>query len=200
MAFFSRKFSSAQVNYSAYDRELTAIYEAVKYFRPLVEGRDFGIVTDHKPLIYAFLQKSDKASARQVRQLSFIVQFSTRIEHIAGADNLVADDLSRVDSLRLPVEVELVQRAEQQECDEQLKLIRGSKDYPLKMKAIQWGPAHTTVFCEITGETIRPYISVSLRELVFGLFHRPAHPSARITDRLIRQCYVWPKMHRDIAK
>lgn len=67
------------------------------------------------------------------------------------------------------------------------------------MKAIQWGPAHTTVFCEITGETIRPYIPVSLRELVFGLFHRPAHPSERITDRLIRQRYVWPEMHRDIA-
>ena len=31
LAFFSRKFSSSQRNYSAYDRELTAIYESIKY-------------------------------------------------------------------------------------------------------------------------------------------------------------------------
>ena len=33
LAFFSRKLSPAQRKYSAYDRELLAIYEAIKYFR-----------------------------------------------------------------------------------------------------------------------------------------------------------------------
>lgn len=32
------------------------------------------------------------------------------------------------------------------------------------------------------------------------MFHNPAHPSGKITDRTIRQRYVWPDMHRDIAK
>ena len=200
LAFFSKKFTPAQINYSTYDRELTAMFEAVRYFRPFVEGRDFGIVTDHKPLVYAFMQKTDEASPRQARQLSYIAQFSTRIEHVAGADNVVADALSRVDSLRLPVEIELNRLTEQQECDEQLQLIRKSADYPLKMKSIQWGPNHTTISCEITGEAIRPYIPASLRETVFNLFHRPAHPSAKVTDRLIRQRYVWPDMHRDVSR
>jgi hypothetical protein len=70
LLFFTRKFTPAQCKYSAYDRELTAIHEAMKYFRYLLEGRDFKIVTDHKPLIYAFLQRSEKASPRQQRQLS----------------------------------------------------------------------------------------------------------------------------------
>ena len=35
IAFFSRKFSKSQLNYSAYDRELNAIYEAIKYFKYL---------------------------------------------------------------------------------------------------------------------------------------------------------------------
>lgn len=67
LAFFSRKFTSAQQKYSAYDRELTAIYEAIKFFRHFLEGRSFKILTDHKPLIYVFNQRSEKASPRQIR-------------------------------------------------------------------------------------------------------------------------------------
>lgn len=39
--FFSRKFVPAQRNYSAYDRGLTAIFEAIKYFRHFLEAREF---------------------------------------------------------------------------------------------------------------------------------------------------------------
>ena len=67
LAFFSRRFSQAQRNYSAYDRELTAIYEAIRYFRHFLEGRDFKVVTDHKPLTFAFMQRSEKAAPRQQR-------------------------------------------------------------------------------------------------------------------------------------
>ena len=134
LAFFSKKFSASQRKYSAYDCELTAIYEAVKYFSFLVEGRDFKILTYHKPLIYAFMQKSEKASPRQTRQLSLIAQYTTQIEYIKGTENTVADSLSRVESIRLPVEINLNELAEKQEADEQLKDIRESSDYPLTLK------------------------------------------------------------------
>lgn len=156
LAFFSKKFSPSQRKYSAYDRELTAIYEAVKYFSFLVEGRDFKILTDHKPLIYAFMQKSDKASPRQTRQLSLIAQYTTCIEFIKGTDNAVADSLSRIESIRMPLEIDLNDLAAKLEADEQLKAIRDSPDFPLSLKRIQWGPEHTTIYCEITGEAIRP--------------------------------------------
>jgi hypothetical protein len=39
LAFFSKKLNSAQQKYSAYDRELLAIYEAVRYFRYTLEAR-----------------------------------------------------------------------------------------------------------------------------------------------------------------
>jgi hypothetical protein len=57
LAFFSKKLSPAQQKYSAYDRELLAIYEAVKHFRHMLEARHFIIFTDHKPITYAFQQK-----------------------------------------------------------------------------------------------------------------------------------------------
>ncbi|XP_049312212.1 uncharacterized protein LOC125778460 [Bactrocera dorsalis] len=69
IAFFSTKLKNAQKNYSAYDRELLAIYLAIKHFRPILDGRKFVIRTDHKPLTYAFRQKADKASPRQKLKL-----------------------------------------------------------------------------------------------------------------------------------
>lgn len=78
LAFFSKKFSNAQQKYSTYDRELHAIHAAIKHFRYLLEGREFTIATDHKPLTFAFTQKHDNASPRQIRTLDFIGQFKQK--------------------------------------------------------------------------------------------------------------------------
>jgi len=67
LGFFSKKLSKTQQRYSTYDRELLAIYSALKFSRHLVEGRQVTIMTDHKPLQYAFQQPLDKASERQRR-------------------------------------------------------------------------------------------------------------------------------------
>ena len=65
LAFFSREFANAQRMNSAYDRELTAIYEAIRHFRYLLEGQTFTIFTDHKPLTYMFSQRVEKISQLQ---------------------------------------------------------------------------------------------------------------------------------------
>lgn len=79
LAFFSRKLSTAEQNYSAYDRELLAAFAGIKHFRFMLEGGQFTLFTDHKPLIFAFQQKPEKASPRQTRQLDYISQFTTDI-------------------------------------------------------------------------------------------------------------------------
>jgi len=89
--------------YSAYDRELLAIYEAVKHFRHMLEARHFTILKDHKPLTFAFHQKRDKCSPHQFNQLAFISQFTTDTLHISGQDIIVADTLSRVEVITTSV-------------------------------------------------------------------------------------------------
>ena len=54
LGFFAKKLSNTERKYGAYDRELLAIYKAVKNFRHMIEGRDFTIFTDHKPLTLHF--------------------------------------------------------------------------------------------------------------------------------------------------
>jgi transposase InsO family protein len=95
LGFFSQKLSDTETRYSAFDRELLAVYSGILHFRHLLEGRHFVVRSDHKPLAGALTRVSDPRSDRQRRQLAFIAEFVSEIQHIAGADNVVADALSR---------------------------------------------------------------------------------------------------------
>lgn len=76
------------------------------------------------------LQKPDKASPRQIRQLDFIAQFSTNIDHISGKQNFVADALSRIDSITMPIIVSLEELAlEAQLEDTELKTYQRLSNY-----------------------------------------------------------------------
>ena len=78
---------------------MLAAYAAVKRFRYFVEGRDFTIYTDHKPLTFAFQQDLNKRSPRQFRYLDYISQLTTDVRHVSGVNNVVADALSRIESV-----------------------------------------------------------------------------------------------------
>ncbi|GFT01418.1 retrovirus-related Pol polyprotein from transposon opus [Trichonephila clavipes] len=120
LAFFSRKLTSSEKSYSAYDRERLAIYSAIRHFRYMLEARDVTVFTDHKPLTYAFRQKSDKCSPWQIRQLDFISQFTTNIVHIPGSDNIAADVLSRVSAITFPSQIDYDCIAETRQTDQEL--------------------------------------------------------------------------------
>jgi cleavage and polyadenylation specificity factor subunit 1 len=119
LAFFSKKLNSAQQKYNAYDQELLAVYEAVKNFRHILEARHFAVFTDHKPITFAFQQKRGKCSPRQFNHLDYIAQFTTDVRHIPGQDNVVADNLSCVESITAPPSHDAL--ATSQESDNELR-------------------------------------------------------------------------------
>jgi hypothetical protein len=49
----------------------------------MLEARHFTVLTDDKPLTFAFHQKSDKYSPRQFNHLDFISQFTTSATYLA---------------------------------------------------------------------------------------------------------------------
>lgn len=61
----------------------------------MLEGQNFYVYTDHKPLIYALNAKPDKYTPRDIRQLDYISQYTTSIRYMKGDDNTVVDMLSR---------------------------------------------------------------------------------------------------------
>ncbi len=83
------------MKYSTFDRELLAAFAAIRHFRFILEGRSFRLLTDHMPLALTMHRVSAPWSARQVRQLAYISEFTTDLRHVPGKRNIVADALSR---------------------------------------------------------------------------------------------------------
>lgn len=93
---FSKKRNLAQEKYSAFDRELLPIYKAIKNFRNDLEGRDFYILTDHKPFVSAIKNPLSDPPPRCFCHIDYILQFTNDIWCRKGADNVVADFSSHI--------------------------------------------------------------------------------------------------------
>lgn len=194
LAFFSRQLSPPQKKYSPYDRELLAIYEAIKYFKHMLEARHFIVYTDHKPISYAFHERKNNCSPRQFRHLDFISQFTTDIRHISGKNNLVADTLSRVEELEEPLDFEIL--AKTQSTDDEIKQFLENPT-SLRLKKMNIPGSHTTLYCDVSTPTPRPFITKPLRKRVFDSLHSLSHPSANVTAKLVAHRFVWPGVRKD---
>lgn len=197
IAYFSRKLRPAETRYSTFDRELLAMYLAIRHFRHFVEGRSFHITTDHKPLTFAFSSKSRDHSPRQVRHLDFIGQFTTDIRFIKGAANLAADALSRIEvdaiqSTTLPgIDFKAMAAAQLQDTSN-----RGS----LKLQGVAVPGTDSTLLCDMSTGGPRPFVPLQFRRSVFDKLHNLSHPGIRATQRLIISRFVWPSINVDVRQ
>ncbi len=92
VAFYSKKFTKEQINYSTYEQEFTAVVHALRVWRCYLEGVKFTLYTDHQPLVY--YNNQPQLSRRQARWLNTIASFDFEWKHIKGVLN-PADPLSR---------------------------------------------------------------------------------------------------------
>lgn len=194
LAFFSRKLNRAQKQYSAYDRELLAIYEGIKHFRHMIEGRHFTIYTDHKPITYAFQRKDRTCSPRQFNYLDLISQFTTDIQHISGKNNLTADALSRIEAISPTVDMEKL--ASMQQNDEELKDLLSSGS-SLQLQRVPIPGMNISLICDVSQAKPRPFVTRQLRRQVFHSVHGMSHPGAKTTTKLVTDRYVWPSVRKD---
>lgn len=197
LAFYSKKLSSAESRYSTYDRELLAIYLGIKHFKHFLEGREFLVNTDHKPLIYAFKQSSDKASPRQLRHLDYIGQFTTDIRYIAGSENITADFLSRINVINSRSDINFEKLAAEQKIDDEIKtLVESTKRSSLCIKLFAIPNTSTKLYCDTSNKSIRPLVPSLYRANIIRALHDIAHPGARATTKLVSERYVWPGMRK----
>lgn len=195
IAFYSKRLMPSQTRYSTFDRELLAAKEAVKHFRHFIEGIDFILFTDHRPLVQAMSSKEQRNwTPRQERQISYISEFTSNLQYVKGTDNSVADCLSRnIDSVQTHL-VDYKQFFEEQQKDEFLSTIPEAAS---QLKKMQYGGYN--LLCDISHGKIRPIVPKTMERLITELFHSWAHPGAKTTLKLIKDCYVWKHMSSYIA-
>ncbi len=218
LAFFSRKLSPPESKYSTFDRELLAVFAAIRHFRFVLEGRQFRILTDHLPLTLAMRRVSPLWSARQVRQLAYISEFSTDIRHTPGLRNVVADALSRpslsppppvptplpVESLSTastgpvpptryqpPVIDYAAMAAAQISCTDCSKMC-DSRSLFITSRKVEG----TELFGDISTGTFRPLVPPAFRESATAALHGVTHPGVEATVRLVTSKFCWPGIRK----
>ncbi|KAK3545292.1 hypothetical protein QTP70_003325 [Hemibagrus guttatus] len=94
-AFYSRKLTTAEVNYDVGNRELLAIKAALEEWRHWLEGarHPFQVLTDHRNLEY--LRGAKRLNPRQARWALFFTRFQFMVSYRPGSKNGKADALSR---------------------------------------------------------------------------------------------------------
>jgi hypothetical protein len=95
IAFYSRKLNSAQRNYTTGEREMLSIVETLRAYRNILLGHEIVINTDHKNLVNSHTRHE---SARIQRWIWLIEEFGPKFRYLPGAENPVADALSRLDT------------------------------------------------------------------------------------------------------
>ncbi|KAL7292017.1 hypothetical protein TKK_0014301 [Trichogramma kaykai] len=178
LAFFSKKLSEKEKTWPPLYRELLAIYLSVQHFRHVLEGGQFCIYTDHKPLIFMFARNKEKLPPIQLNHISFIAQFSTDIRHIKGNDNIVADTLSRIEAISF---LDYNALAESQQSDSELHNLRQSST-SLDLRDVTLPGSDKRLFCDFSLGKCRPFITAPFRKQIFDCIHSLNHPSARATS------------------
>lgn len=198
LGFFSKSLTPAQQRYSTYDRELLAIRFAIKHFRRLIEGRPCTILTDHKPLTFAF-NKPSSPSETPLRQryLDYISQFTTDIRFIEGSSNSIADSLSRIAAISVPTTLDYAAIAKAQNSDSELDGLRKNDKY--SFLSITLPDSTVPVTCEVSTGRARPYIPQQFRRPAYESVHNLSHPGTRMSRKTIASRFFWPSMNKDIA-
>lgn len=95
VCYFSAKFKRHQLNYSTIEKETLVMLLALQHFEVYVGSGSFPVTvyTDHNPLV--FLNQMYNSNQRLMRWALLAQSYNLVIHHKRGADNVVADTLSR---------------------------------------------------------------------------------------------------------
>ena len=174
VAFFSRKFLPAEINYTVHDKELLAIVDSFKHWRHYLLGTSHPVLvlSDHRNLEY--FRKKPILRPRHARWSTTLSDFDFRLVYRPGTSNTVADALSRSQPPSL------------EEGD--------NSSPPSILKPVNWSLIATInqSSSDLSNNQIQEILQQRHDSKIAG------HPGRRKTYELIRKDFIWPKMVKDI--
>ena len=221
IAFASKMFSKAELNYPVHEKEGAAMVFGLKHFDKYVTGREFQIVSDNKALVAIFSEKSHQrplAAARLQRWQLLLSAHQYTIIHRKSEQIAHADYLSRFPSQNdEPVESDIYWVSQiPGELVSAIDVAEGTMTDPVLKKVLQhvmqgWPdqcpdevlkPFHK-IRLELSAENNvvlwggRVIIPDVLQPQVLELLHE-THPGGSRMKSLARSYVWWPNMDQHI--
>lgn len=210
IAYASQHFSPTENRYTINEKEALAILWSSRHFKPYIYGQRVTFFTDHKPLADL---KLNRAPEEPLGRLMLKLQgLNYDIRYVRGADNTVADLLSRdvnrpepadVDVSTNTISVETVDWAALQRADPQLAELIKSVD--TKNKTIVSGTPFYQFWSRfrLDGKILkfcnRIVVPAASRKLLMVENHEfHGHEQASNLFHRLNFKFYWPKMADDI--
>ncbi|KAG0440449.1 Transposon Tf2-9 polyprotein [Dictyocoela muelleri] len=96
---YSHKLSRSEINYTTMEKEALGMIKAIQYFRSIIINNKVIIYTDNKNLIY------EKDLSNRVQRWKLLLEeYNYELKQIKGADNTMADFLSRLNFVNTETE------------------------------------------------------------------------------------------------
>jgi hypothetical protein len=95
IAFISKKFSPAELNYQIYDKEMLAIVYAMKQWRCYLQGAIYTTVVYSDHIHHQYFNETNQLNRQQARWAETLQEYNFRIVYRKGIENGIADALSR---------------------------------------------------------------------------------------------------------
>ena len=203
LAFFSRNLQKAELKYSIFDKEVLAIYCSIKHFRYMLELRSFKILCDNQAVVQSLTKKNtEKFSARVLRHLQYISQFSTDCEYISSEENSAADALTRtgvalVHDLTTPLD--FIKIADAQSKDPEIQAMC-KQISSLQIKGLPVDGTDKMILCDVSQADPRVLLPTDFRRKAFDIIHSLSHAGIKSTTYMMKQKYIWPNLRKDVKQ
>ncbi|KAK8773929.1 hypothetical protein V5799_011538 [Amblyomma americanum] len=226
VAYASRTLSRAERNYAQIDREALAVVFGVRHFHQYLCGRDFLIITDHKPLLGIFQRQKQIPAVISPRMLRWTLMLSAYdyvIEYRKTKDHGNADCLSRLpgpvtrQETEAPGDILLLEAVEYPPVSA-MEVAAFTRGDPLLYQVKQWileGWPRERVALKYSAYWVRQnefsvhrdcvlwgsrvVIPEALQKQVLSLMHAN-HPGVTAMKAIARSYVWWPKMDEKIVE
>lgn len=187
IAYFSKKLSSTQRKYAATEKECLAVLLAVENFRHYIEGTSFKVITDAKSITWLFTITAANGNSRLLRWALKLQSYDFSITYRKGKDNVLADCLSRIETVQVRDDEYLNLRSQITQNPENFKdfKIVGNKVFKL---------VQNTEKVEDKRFIWKYYPPKEDRTEIIKSIHDPAHLGYDKTILKLKEKYFWPGM------
>lgn len=219
ISFASKSLSDVEKRYAQTEKEALALVWVVERFHFYLFGREFELITDHKPLETIFGTKS-KPCARIERWVLRLQSYKFNVVYKSGKTN-IADPLSRlimettgqttfdeysehyvnwIVSNAAPKAISLDEIEEQSKNDESFKCVKKAifqNDWSDVCSSFKTFATELCFSGEILLRGTRIVVPQSLQNQIMELAHE-GHPGMSVMKRRLRAKVWWPKMDSHI--